>query len=767
MPTFRQPEWQQPADRHTEIVDPVLTVRQLSRFEFNLKSYVRIDHALVFATGKGGYVAYLPPQRPTRGDIATNRYTAVYEVDMGVHPHTCELALPSDNDAFEFTAAVDLSWQVLDPVRFVASGHRDVPGLLLGELQQAARPVTRRFTIADSASAEVELLERMNLLGPLGAPAGLQVTWTLRLKRDEANIEHELRKQAIEHSADEQIRAAQRGMEIDVEVDRRHRQSDSLQLDRAMQYGTHQQELLLQQQRWQHAQALLAGQQQLELQRLEEEKINFYQFHLQQGGVHQWALHLAQHPEDSHMVMNSMREDQLRMIQAQMELVQQLLNGDTAENWELEGPKQLALRTVNDILTQRLPGVPQPPPPPLPPGAGPEYPGTTIPGDPVPPSPGNTIPGTAMPPTPGTQPTDGYGFGDGQGAYGPGPAAGLGPGTATGGYGGGQAPAPGGYAGGPGAVPGAYGGGQAPVLGGYAGGPGAAPGAYGGGQGPAPGTSTAGQGAAPGGYPGGPGATPGPYAGGQTSAPGAYVPGQLPAPGPYGPPGQPPAAGPYGPGQSPATEAHGPVQAAKTGPYGTGHAPGPGPHAPGQASASGPYGPGQAPAPSAYAPGQSSAPSPYAPGQAPPSGPYPSGPHPGDPYPSGSHPSGPYPSGSHPNGPYPSGSHPSSPHPGTPTAAPAQAGPDVQRTALARPAESDIPSTALARPAEPDVPGTAPAPAPGAVAREPGDRDSLGAPDVSGWEPPPGYGRTPTLPARELSDAGAEEGADGAEGDGV
>ncbi|WP_206328320.1 hypothetical protein [Streptomyces sp. S3(2020)] len=348
MPTFRQPEWQQNADRHTELIDPVLTVRQLSRFEFNLKSYVRIDHALVFATAKGGYEAYLPPRRPTRGEIATNRYTAVYEVDMGVHPHTTELPLPSDNDAFEFTAQVDLSWQVLDPARFVASGHRNVPGLLLGELQQAARPVTRRFAIADSAAAEREMLEAMNLLGPLGAPAGLQVTWTVRLRRDQDNIDHQRRLQSIDHSAEEQMRVAQRGMDI-----------DALQLDRAMAYGVQQQDLLLQQQRWQHEQAMLQGRQMLELQQIEAQKIAFFQHHLEQGGVHQWALHLAQHPEDSRLVMQSMRDDQLRMIQAQMDLVKQLLSSEAAESWELEGPKQLALRTVHDILNQRMPGVAQ------------------------------------------------------------------------------------------------------------------------------------------------------------------------------------------------------------------------------------------------------------------------------------------------------------------------------------------------------------------------------------------------------------------------
>ncbi|MFF1724397.1 hypothetical protein [Streptomyces sviceus] len=672
MPTFRQPEWQQPADRHTQIVDPVLTVRQLSRFEFSLKSYVRIDHALVFATAKGGYEAYLPPRRPTRGDIAANHYTAVYEVDMGVHPHTSDLTLPSDNDAFEFTAVVDLSWQVLDPARFVASGHRDVPGLLLGELQQAARPVTRRFAIADSAAAEVELLERMKLLGPLGAPAGLQVTWTLRLRRDQANIEHELRKQAIDHSADEQIRAAQRGMQIDVEFGRRDRQQDALQIERALQYGDRQQELLLQQQRWQHAQALLAGQQQLELQQLEAEKINFYAWHLQQGGVHQWALHLAQHPEDSGLVMSSMREDQLRMIQAQMDLVQQLLSGDAAENWELEGPKQLALRTVNDILTQRLPGVPQVPPP-LPEGAGTGYPQAT--------GPGPAGPGASATPTPGEGPAEAAGQ--------------LNAGQSLPGHS---------------ATPGAY---------------------------------VQGQPLTPGPHAQGHPTTPGPYAQGQQLTPGPYVPGQPLTPGPHAQ-SQPLTPGPYVPGSPPMGGS----------PLGA---------PPAALSAPGPYfgTPGQMPAvpptPPMGVPGHPTAPT------APP----------GTTLPPQATPAG-TPS-SAPTIPQPPAHDPAEPHHAAPSptathqaATPAaSAAPSPPGTTL--PPQAPLSGTPSSAPAIPPPPAQNPAgPHPATSPYSPAPPSAL--PAATPWQPPPGYGQTPTLPAQDVPETPVapadQNGGDGVEAEG-
>ena len=50
----RQPEWQQDANRHTALIDPVLTVRPIARFDYTVRRAVTaIDHALVFVTTKG------------------------------------------------------------------------------------------------------------------------------------------------------------------------------------------------------------------------------------------------------------------------------------------------------------------------------------------------------------------------------------------------------------------------------------------------------------------------------------------------------------------------------------------------------------------------------------------------------------------------------------------------------------------------------------------------------------------------------------------
>ncbi len=371
MADFRKPpDFAQPADRHTPLVDPVITVRQLSRWGFARRALTRIDHALVFSTPKGDYDEFLPPVRPSRGEAAAKRYTAVYEVDMGVHLHRTEISLPSDNDAFVFTATIELSWQVIAPKAFVRSGHRDVPALLLGELQHAARPLTRGFPIHDSAGAEVQLLRVLTdpQRPPLGAAVGLKVTWTLHLSRDQQEIAHQQRLQAIDHASAERIRTEQLGRDYDAELDRRVRRQDELQMERATEYGRLEHELSLLRQEWRQEQDVLRARHQAQLQQLDAEKIAFYQKYLEEGGVVAWALHLAAHPEDTRLVIDSMREDQLRFIEAKMELAKELMSGDNAEDYELEGPRRLAFDAVYEIFNQHLPGIPRgrssPPPTP-------------------------------------------------------------------------------------------------------------------------------------------------------------------------------------------------------------------------------------------------------------------------------------------------------------------------------------------------------------------------------------------------------------------
>ncbi|MCW8384216.1 hypothetical protein [Streptomyces justiciae] len=544
----RQPEWQQQADRHSTLIDPVLTVKPISRFDYTARRQVTaIDHALVFATAGGAYDVYVPPHRPSRTDAATRRYTSVYEVDMGSHPVRLDLQLPSDDDAFAFGATADLTWRVHDPEAFVRSGERDVPTRLTRELQQFARPVSRGYSIEDSATAEAAVQQALSV-GSFAAGIGLTVTCVLRLSLDDEAIAHRRRQRALRYETDMldpehayRMRAAQQSFELE---------------------------------------AL----QQRQQQQLVAEKIHFYQYWLQHGGVGAWALHLAAHPEDTQLVINNIHQDQLTFIKTQLELI----SGDDLEDYQkAESLKQIR-QEIDDLLHRRT----QPPTAPggeLPAAPGPAYPGETA------------TPGVPYVPGSGPAPTTPYGPGTG-----PVPGAPYAPGT------------------GPGPVPGApYGPGT---------GPGPVPGApYAPGTGPSPATPTSGYGPPPG-TPYVPGAGPVPgeaYPPGNGTPPGGpYVPGPVPGeaypPGTGGVPGE---AYPPGTGGLPG-EAYPPgTGAVPGGPY-VPPVPGGGGHPTGNGPLAGvPYVPGQAPGPAAppspHQPAGAPPPSPYHPaGAPPPSSPY-------------------------------------------------------------------------------------------------------------------------------------------------
>lgn len=334
----RPPEWQQQADRHTALIDPVLTVRPISRFDYTARRQVgAIDHALVFVTASGSYDVFLPPRRPSRAEAATRRYTSVYEVDMGSHPVRLELELPSDDDAFAFGVTADLTWRVSDPVAFVVSGERDVPTRLTRELQQAARPVTRRFPIDDSPAAERAVQRAVEEEGDFAAGTGLTVSCVVRLRLDDDAIAHRRRRRTLRYESEmldpeHEYRLRQARLEHELEVLREHQS----------------QELIAQ-------------------------KIAFHQHHLQHGGVGAWAFHLAAHPRDTRMVIQTLQKDQLGSIRKELEVIA----GDTLEDFQKAESARSVLRSVDDLLREQTP-------PALPPGAPPPSPYGEAPNRPTP-----------------------------------------------------------------------------------------------------------------------------------------------------------------------------------------------------------------------------------------------------------------------------------------------------------------------------------------------------------------------------------------------
>ncbi|MGW6403484.1 hypothetical protein [Streptomyces sp. NPDC055134] len=97
------------------------------------------------------------------------------------------------------------------------------------------------------------------------------------------------------------------------------------------------------------------------------EKITFYEHHLAKGGTAALALHLAEHPDDTRLVLEHLRADQAELVQTQLHLIDQVLENKGLERHQLEEPRKLIAERMTAILRapataeETLPAYPQSP----------------------------------------------------------------------------------------------------------------------------------------------------------------------------------------------------------------------------------------------------------------------------------------------------------------------------------------------------------------------------------------------------------------------
>ncbi|MEU6679172.1 hypothetical protein [Streptomyces sp. NPDC046925] len=299
-----EPNWLQQRPEspttYSQRPDPVITVWQLPRISLGGRRYTgRIDHTLVLVTRKGEYETFPPPARPT----SLRRYVALYEVNTDPHSFSVRVPLPSSVDSFEFEAAVDVTWRVADPKCFVISQERDVPALLTRELLRLMRAAGRRHSITASAAAEIDVQQAVERGGGVGGREGLWVDCSVRLRRDASERAHQDRLRTALHERE----AATPEHEVAVLRDEQDRQ-------------------------------------------LMAEKIKFYESHLAKGGVGALSLHLAEHREDTKLVLEHLRADQAELVQTQLHLIDQALESQGLEDYQMEEPHRLIAERMTDIL---------------------------------------------------------------------------------------------------------------------------------------------------------------------------------------------------------------------------------------------------------------------------------------------------------------------------------------------------------------------------------------------------------------------------------
>lgn len=162
------------ADEERDLVRGPLLTRDLGQLGIPEPGRTAIVH-----TRPDGPLTQLNPADPYGG--RPPRPATYYEVDLVAHHAVHRISLPSSGKG-EFTAAVELTWRVADPVAFVRAETADVAQRLLTHLREVGAGITRHHSVRRAAGAQRAVNAQ---LGRWPVP-GLAVTCAVTLAPDYA-----------------------------------------------------------------------------------------------------------------------------------------------------------------------------------------------------------------------------------------------------------------------------------------------------------------------------------------------------------------------------------------------------------------------------------------------------------------------------------------------------------------------------------------------------------------------------------------------------
>lgn len=161
-PVARPRSSQQAARQNTATGARLWTERPVTRWGLlRHKPRARASTALVFIRRSGEALCFTADRQPTYGELLWSSIETMYEVDTGRRQTVVSTTLPSFGDAFEFTAEIVLTWQVLRPVEAVRRNIQDLGAKLEPLLSHELRALSRRHRVEDTEAAENELNEHL------------------------------------------------------------------------------------------------------------------------------------------------------------------------------------------------------------------------------------------------------------------------------------------------------------------------------------------------------------------------------------------------------------------------------------------------------------------------------------------------------------------------------------------------------------------------------------------------------------------------------
>jgi hypothetical protein len=283
----------------------------------------RAHVAVVVVYHSGGHQVIWPHER-TRVHLH-RRPATIYEVDLGIHHARVEEDLPSQGHSGSFHAKISVDWRVLDPSAVVRHQVLDIGKSLYADLLHRACSIAREFAIDQVTDAEdkindqlqgVELdiatptgmqqaMQKAIKLGCLGAKYGLWTSAITHLTLDQAATEHNAKMMKLKWALEEE------------EAEHRLR--------------------------------VIKNQNEQEI---TEERIAAYREIIARGDIEQFALRLANHPDEISAVTEIIREDQLTRRQDTIDFIKHMVDSGVVERWEVSDQVREALEWLRDATAR-------------------------------------------------------------------------------------------------------------------------------------------------------------------------------------------------------------------------------------------------------------------------------------------------------------------------------------------------------------------------------------------------------------------------------
>jgi hypothetical protein len=292
---------------------PILGERVLRRFELLFNPHrVRARTGLVLVNRRGKYHTFFPEGQPTMGELLWKGARTLYEVDMGLHWTSLEFDLPSLEEAFPFHAVVDIEWRVIKPAQVVRDGVNDVREALSPVLHHQLSAITRGFSVEETPAAEKKVFESLSN-HPIGAEYGLRSRVYVQMRMDEPTVTYAAA-----------IRKVQREIKLEHET----------------------QELRLL--REESTTALITR------------RVERYRAIILAGDYNQFALQLAQNPDEVAAVVQMLRDERHDNRRSVIDFVTHLLDSGAIDRYEINDQVQAALNWLKEATDTVLRGPEQP-----------------------------------------------------------------------------------------------------------------------------------------------------------------------------------------------------------------------------------------------------------------------------------------------------------------------------------------------------------------------------------------------------------------------